>query len=388
MKYSSIAHRRLLHQRIARTNFEQPTLEQPTLEQPTLEQPTLEQPSQVVQWMGAMQAQDYRQALWAVATRTTSATQADVEQAIQDRSIVLTWPMRGTMHFVAAPDVRWLLELCALRKTSSNSTRWKQLELNDGILERCAQVFQTALAGGKALTRAAMLGVLKQAGIDPAGQRGYHILGHLARTGLLCFGPKQGKEQTFVLLEEWIPSTPRISRDAALSELAQRYFSSHGPATVHDFMHWTGLTLGDSRAGLESVQAKLSSEKVNGLEYWWLDQGGTALESSDAQVHLLPGFDEYILGYKDRRDVLAAEHAQRIVPGGNGVFFPMIVVDGQVVGTWKSSLKRHGLEVSLEPFLEIDGLPARVQPAVERYCQFLGVPLLEVRFNGGTHEHS
>jgi Winged helix DNA-binding domain len=369
MNHPSIAHQRLLHQRIA---------------QSTLEQPSLEQPSQVVQWLGAMQAQDYRQALWAVAARTTSATQADVELAIQNRSIVLTWPMRGTMHFVAAPDVRWLLELCALRKTSSNSARWKQLELDDRLLERCEQLFRTTLTGGKALTRAAMLGVLDQAGIDPAGQRGYHILGHLARTGLLCFGPKQGKEQTFVLLEEWIPSTPQISREAALAKLAQRYFTSHGPATVQDFTHWTGLTLGDARAGLESIRAKLSSEKVNGLEYWWLDQGSSTLESPAGQVHLLPGFDEYILGYKDRRDVLATSHAQRIVPGGNGVFFPMIVVDGQVLGTWKSSIKRHGLEVSLEPFLEIDGLSERVQPAVERYRQFLDVPLLDLRFNGGN----
>lgn len=359
MNHPSTAHLRLLHQQIAR--------------------PGLEQPSQVVQWMGAMQAQDYRQALWAVATRTKSATQAEVEQAIQDRSIVLTWPMRGTMHFVAAPDVRWMLELCALRKASSKSSRWKQLELDDCLLERCAHLFRTALTGGTAFTRAAMLGVLDQAGIDPAGQRGYHILGHLARTGLLCFGPRKGKDQTFVLLEEWIPSPPRISREAALAELAQRYFTGHGPATVQDFMHWTGLTLGDARAGHESVRSELLSEKVDGLEYWWRDQGSTSPGSPAREVHLLPGFDEYVLGYKDRRDVLATAHAQRIVPGGNGVFFPMIVVNGQVLGTWKSSLKRNGVEVWLEPFLEIGGLRARVQPAVERYCQYLGVPLLDLR---------
>ncbi len=358
MSQLNIAQQRLVHQQIARPSFEQP--------------------SQVVHWMGAMQAQDYQHALWAVAVRTQSATLTDVERAIEDRSIVLTWPMRGTLHFVAASDVRWMLELCAMRKASSASARWRQLELDDSVMARSEAVFRKALRGGHALTRSAMLEQLALAGVNPAGQRGYHILGHLARTGLLCFGPKHGKEQTFVLLDDWLPSVPKISREAALAKLAQRYFASHGPATIQDFVHWTGLTLSDARAGLESIQSTLTSETVATLTYWWLDQGGVSRKISKGQMHLLPGFDEYILGYRDRSAVLAAEHAQRIVPGGNGIFHPMIVVDGQVLGTWKRAMKRGGIDITLEPFDERAAEPARMKPVLERYCQFLGVPLLKL----------
>jgi hypothetical protein len=365
---------RLHHQRIDHSS----------LNNSSFDHSSLNNSSQVVHWMGAMQAQDYGQALWAVALRTPAATQAEVEQAILERSIVVTWLMRGTIHLVAATDLRWMLNLCAPRKLAAAGSRLKQLELDVNILGRCQHLFQTALGGGQCLTRSALLELLETAGIDPKGQRGYHILWYLAQMGLICFGPKHGKEQTFVLLEEWIPSVPHISREVALAKLAQRYFTSHGPATVQDFAIWTGLTLGEARAGLEAVQGQLVSEKVDGLEYWWAD---TALEIPLEQgtgVHLLPGFDEYLLGYKDRRDVITVEHAKRIVPGGNGVFLPMIVVDGQVVGTWKRQVKKHGVNISLElflepflePFLESGAFEEGVHGAVMRYCTFMGLPLL------------
>jgi hypothetical protein len=361
MNLNNIAHQRLFHQHIARRDFNHSRFDHP---------------SQVVQWMGAMQAQDYNQALWAVALRTSAATQTDVEQAIAEGSIVITWPMRGTIHAVSALDVRWMLNLCAPRKLAAAGLRLKQLELDLQILSRCERLFRTALAGGQSMTRAAMLELLERSGINPAGQRGYHILWSLAQTGLICFGPKQGKEQTFVLLEEWVPNAPIKSRDDSLAELAKRYFTSHGPATVQDFAGWTGLTLRDARAGLESVQGQLVSEVRDQLEYWWADGAMNVSAASLSAVHLLPGFDEYILGYKDRRDVISVEHATRIVPGGNGVFLPMIVVDGQVVGKWKRTLKKNGVQVVLEPFLEIDSLEERVHDAVERYCAFVGLPLI------------
>ena len=361
MTLRDIAHQRLLHQRIA---------------QPKLERSSFEHPHQVVRWMGAMQAQDYGQALWAVALRTVAATQADVERAIAERRIVLTWPMRGTIHLVAATDVRWMLDLCAPRKLAADGLRLRQLELDEQTLSRCEQLFREALAGRPPVTRSAMLGLLERSGISPAGQRGYHILWRLAQSGLICFGPRQGKEQTFVLLEEWLPDAPVKSRDDSLAALAERYFASHGPATVHDFAVWTGLTLRDARAGLESVQGGLVSESRDGLEYWWADGPAELSATQAAKVHLLPGFDEYLLGYKHRQDVIAAEHAARIAPGGNGVFLPMIVAGGRVLGTWKRKAKKSGVQVTLEPFLEIDALEDRAREAVMRYGAFVGLPLL------------
>jgi hypothetical protein len=339
-------------------------------------QPTHDQPGQVVYGMGAMQAQDEQQAMWSVALRTRAATQADIEQAITDRQIVKTWPMRGTIHFVAATDARWILERCAPRRLAGGAARLRQLELDERTLERCATLLHKMLEGEKVLSRAVILDGLARAGIDPQGQRGYHILWHLAQTGLICFGPRQGKEQTFVLLEEWIPGASRKPHDEALAELTRRYFTSHGPATIQDFAGWTGLTLTDARAGLDAIRSSPVSAKRDQTEYWWSDESPRPTGQPSAGAYLLPGFDEYLLGYKDRRDVLAAEHAHRIVPGGNGVFQPMIVLDGQVVGRWKRVIKKKGIEIILEPFFKISGLQERVLSEAERYCAFTGLPLL------------
>lgn len=366
MTNAEIAIRRMQNQRITVTDFERP--------------------DQAVQWMGAMQAQDYQQALWAVALRTKAATQADVEAAITNRQIVLSWPIRGTIHVVAAADLRWMLELCAPRRLAGDASRLRQLELDDRSLGRCAAIFSAALEGGQVLTRSALLGLMSSIGIDPSGQRGYHVLWRLAQTGLLCFGPKEGKEQTFTLLEEWIAPQLHKSRDEALTGLAERYVTSHGPATAEDFAGWTDLTLTEARAGLESLRTDLTTFKRDGREYWWSEQALEPISKSVPiasvfSVSLLPGFDEYLLGYKDRRDVLAGEHAPRVVPGGNGVFLPMIVMhggvdDGQVVGTWQRTVKKKGVAITLHPFLEIGRLKERVQEASTRYCAFLGMPLL------------
>jgi Winged helix DNA-binding domain len=255
-------------------------------------------------------------------------------------------------------------------------------------------VFNAALEEGRVLTRAALMELMSSIGIDPSGQRGYHVLWRLAQTGLLCFGPKAGKEQTFTLLEEWIAPQPEKPREEALSELARRYVTSHGPATAQDFAGWTGLTLTEARAGLESVRAEITTFTRDGREFWWSEQSPlepinrAAQDAAVSGVSLLPGFDEYLLGYKDRQDVLAAEHAGRVVPGGNGVFLPMMVMhggadDGQVVGTWQRSLKKSGVAISLQPFHEINGLQARVQEAAARYCVFAGLSLNELSISKG-----
>jgi hypothetical protein len=338
----------------------------------------LGQPAEVVRWMVGMQAQDYRQALWAIALRTQSARLAEVEQAISSGRIVRTWPMRGTLHFVPAEDVRWLLDLLAPRRLAADRTRLRQLELDERVLERCGELFATALRGGGRLSRSAMLQLLADAHIDNSGQRGYHILGRLAQAGLLCLGPVHGKEQTFVLLDEWVPAPRRLGREAALAELAARYFASHGPATVGDFAGWAGLTLTAAREGLEAAQSGLVSERQGAKVWWWGNDADERGGDDPPGVVLLPGFDEYLLGYRDRSAVLAAAHAHRVVPGGNGVFFPIVVEGGRVVGTWKGAVKRGALQVTVDPFTERAVSNDRLAEAARRYSDFLGVPLSHV----------
>jgi hypothetical protein len=201
------------------------------------------QPAEIVAGLGAMQAQDYTGALWSIGLRMTTATEQHIEQAIADRTVVRTWPMRGTLHFVASQDVRWLLPLLTPKVIAGSTGRYRQLELDDVAFARSQEVFINALQGGKQVTRDELLQQLDEAGIATTGQRGYYLLVHAAQQGLICFGVPSGKQQTFVLLDEWLPPAKPVAREEALAELTRRYFTSHGPATFMGFVVSTLLGL-------------------------------------------------------------------------------------------------------------------------------------------------
>ncbi|MEK3983733.1 winged helix DNA-binding domain-containing protein [Paenibacillus sp. FSL K6-3166] len=335
-------------------------------------------PEQVVKKMGAMQAQDYMQAVWAIGLRSPATKLADIERAIADRKIILTWTLRGTLHFIPAEDVKWMLQLTAPRLASQTKRRMAELGLDDQTLERCRKIIVEALKGGKQMDRSALLQLIEEEGIHTGNQRGYHILWNSAYQGLICFGPMNGKQQTIVLLEEWVPDCRELSYEKSLQELALRYFTARGWATVQDFAWWAGITLTDARRGLETVKNDLQSADINGSEYWMsTDQLARADEDSSG-VYLLPGYDEYILGYKDRSAVLEPEKAPLIVPGNNGVFLPMIVVGGQVMGTWKRTIKKKGIEMVIHPFGELRKAEEAVFKAAEKYAAFIGLPILNL----------
>jgi hypothetical protein len=315
-------------------------------------------PDAVVAWLGALQAQDYLGALWTIGLRMRDATERAIEQAVAERTIVRTWPMRGTLHFVSAQDVRWMLALLTPRIIAQTAGRYRQLELDETTFARSKAIFRKALEGGQQLTRDEMQQQLEQANISPAGQRGYHILVRCAQDGLLCFGTPRGKQQTFTLLDEWVLPTRSLARDEALAELTKRYFVSHGPATLQDLMRWAGLTMADGKIGLAAASKALIQETIAGQVYW-LSPATPTPKQERSTVHLLPGFDEYLLGYGDRSAVLDPAYTQRICPGGNGIFAPTLVIDGQVTGTWKRTLKKGGVLIEVAPFRSLT--PAEVQ---------------------------
>ncbi len=334
-------------------------------------------PADVVRWMGATQAQDAAQAAWAVGLRSAGATVGDVERAIADREIVRTWPMRGTLHLVPAGDARWMVGLSEARMIASTRRRREQLGLDDATMTRCLRLFASALPGGGPMPRSRMLRLLADAGVDPGGQRGYHVLWYAAQVGLICQGPRAGAEDTFALLDEWVPGGETLSREVALATLAGRYVASHGPATVHDFAWWAGLTVGDARLGLDGAQGMLTSVPSGGKSYW-VAGGPPVPELGRAglpEVYLLPGFDEYLLGYRDRDAVLNPAHARRVVPGANGVFFPTVIVDGQVAGTWKRRFTGGAVEITVSPFGNLDALGDLIDGAARSFGAFLGLPL-------------
>lgn len=338
-------------------------------------------PGELVAALGAVQAQDYAGALWAIGLRLPQATQAVVENAIEKREIVRTWPLRGTLHFVAAADARWMLELVAPRTIAGSARRARRLELDDATFARSRKALERALRDGP-LSREMVYRTLEGARISTAGQRGYHILWRLAQEGAICFAANQGKQPTFALLDEWLPRGQRMARDAALGELARRYVVGHGPATLKDFVWWSGLTTADARAGLEEAAGQLVSAKGNGVEYWLDAQAGAPPRSLPAAC-LLPGFDEYLLGYSDRSAVLDEAHAEKIVPGRNGMFMPTLVLKGRVAGTWKRTVKKDSVAMQAYPFTPFNKTAARaVSDAATRYGEFLGLPVAIARESG------
>ncbi len=329
--------------------------------------------AEVITRLGAMQAQDYPGAFWSIGLRMPHATPQLIEQAITDRTIIRTWPMRGTLHFVPAADARWMLDLMTPRVLASTTSRNRNLELDDATLARAHDIFAAALSGGKILTRTEMRALLESHGIAAANQRGTHILWHWAQKGLLCFGPHQGKEPTYVLLDEWVLHHNTPSRDEALATLAERYFTSHGPATERDFAWWSGLTLTDVRAALAMIQPKLIRETIGDKTYYMPPLAEKDLDTSG--VYLLPGFDEYMLGYTDRSAALHIDHSQKVVPGNNGMFLATIVSNGAIAGTWKKTPRAKSLTVTPTFF---DGFTTTeiqaLAKATQRYGDFIGLP--------------
>ncbi|HUQ83572.1 MAG TPA: winged helix DNA-binding domain-containing protein [Gemmatimonadaceae bacterium] len=333
---------------------------------------TFDDPADVVRSFGAVQAQDYLGALWALGLRSKAATEASVEATIARRAVIRTWPMRGTLHLVAADDVRWMLPLLTPRVIVSTTGRFRSLGLDAAVFARSARVTEKALAGGTPVRRDALYEIWNTAGIDTRESRGLHILGYLAQTGLICFGPRDGKQHTFVLLEAWLPASPTLSRDEALGALALRYFTSHGPASVHDFSWWSGLTVTDARAGIESVKAELESETIEKRTLWFRPASATRAGFDNA--YLLPAWDEYTVAYRDRLDVLDARYATRVNAGG-GVLKPVVVIRGEVVGSWGRTLAKGRVLVRPSLFKHVAQADwGAIEKATVKYGRFLGLP--------------
>jgi len=335
----------------------------------------LNTPEQVVKGLGAVQAQDFAQAVWGVGLRTASAGLPDIELAIAERKIVLTWPMRGTIFMVPAEDVLWMLKLTAPRLQTHDKRRQAELGLDEEMLKRCRSVIERALQDGIPVARPDLMAVLEEDGISTNNGVGNYILGYLSRNGMLCFGPREGKQQTFVLLEAWVGQLKELTTEEALAELALRYFTGHGPATVQDFAWWTGLSLSDAKRGVADASNVLQKIKIDNAVYW-MSASLPEKRQEQPSVHLLPGFDEYYLGYKARDAVIEPEHDPKIAPYRNGVFQPMIVVDGRIAGVWKREIRRNGVEVSFAPFTPLEERKEDILAAARGYADFLGLPLI------------
>ena len=311
-------------------------------------------PGELLSFMGGMQAQDYAQAKWAVGLRLPGTTDADIESAIAKKKIVRTWAMRGTLQFVAVKDYRWLHSLFAPMFLKTDGARNRQLELDAKIFSKANSLIVKALQKERLLTRNEIGDILKTSGIATDQNRLSHILHFATMSQLICFGPRREKEFSFVLLDDWIPSPKTLPRTKALGELAKRYFISRGPATLQDFIWWSGLSAADAKTSLETVSHLLVSESFNGKKYFLSNDvpDSEHLNGDPNRIFLLAGFDEYLISYADRSASLDPKFNSKAVYN-NGIFHPTIVMRGQIVGIWRPIVKGKSITMRSEYFTKM-----------------------------------
>jgi hypothetical protein len=349
-------------------------------------------PEEVVGLLGAVQSQDYGPAKWSIGARVAGATDAGVERAADAGAILRIHLLRPTWHFVLPADIRWVLTATAPRIRARDARRYAQLGLDAGTLRRSEKALTAALRGGNQLTRAEAAAILTAAGIGVDGQRLPYLLMNAELGALICSGPRQGKQHTYMLLEERAPAARDLPRADALAELARRYFRSHGPATAKDFAGWATLTLAEARAAIEVAGEDLQAEELSGLLCWSAAQRPGAARRSPTlrspAVHLLQGYDEYIMGYSETKAVLRPPGSSW-EPATPPVFTLVIMLDGRVAGFWRRTVKKDVVAVEATLFEDFDDTRMRALEAeAARYGAFLGleavVKVVKAPARGGT----
>ncbi|EWT01164.1 hypothetical protein N865_11020 [Intrasporangium oryzae NRRL B-24470] len=333
---------------------------------------------EVVHHLGALQAQDYQSGVWSLGVRS-GLTLAEVEEAVLRREIVRTWPMRGTLHWVAAEDARWMTRLLAGRVLGSIGARYRQLGLTEREVATAGRLFEEHLH--EPMSRPDVAALLARAGIDASGQRAYHLVGHHCMTGLLCQGPLIGKQPSFVLIDAWVPLSRNPTREEGLALVAERYVRGHGPVTEGDLANWVGGTLTLAREALGQLGDRIVKEEVDG-QTWLTHVDAPAPSGAPDAVHLLPQWDELLLGYRSRDVTLPDEHTARVVPGRNMVFQPTVVVDGEVAGIWKRRAANGATMVEVTPLTRPTARARRgIEASGAAYGRFLGHDV-DVRITG------
>jgi len=325
----------------------------------------------VVERMLAMQGQDFPHVCWAIGLRARQV-RAEVLRAFDEGTIVRSWPMRGTLHVTPAEDLAWILSVTSERTLQSARKRHADLGLDGPTIDAARDVVLGALTGGGRATRAELTAAFAQAGISTEGQRGYHLIWRFAQEALVTWGPMaDDRQQALVLLDEWVPNPRSLTGEEAVQHMLVRYLDGHGPATLQDFAWWTKVTMSSAKRGLQLAReaGELTELDVDGTTMWARTRSLDADVSRPTAGHVLalPGFDEYLLGYQDRSAVLDPEHADKIVPGGNGVFLPILVHHGRIIGTWRLASSDHRW------FVDGPGAPSEeLRRSIEDYAGFVG----------------
>ncbi len=336
--------------------------------------------SDVVRHLGAVQAQDYAGAKWALSQRARDATDAAIENELTEGRILRTHVLRPTWHFVAPEDIRWMLALTGPRVAARMAPYNRKLELTPKVFRRCNDAITMALQGGKHLTRAELRAVLERKRIGKISpQRLGHIMMQAELDAVVCSGPRRGKQFTYALLDERAPAVKPLEGDEALSELTQRYFRTRSPATAHDFAWWSGLTMRDARRGIDICSRDLEQITIEEHRYWFTRRDSTA-PSELRTAHLLPNYDEYFIGFKNRSAIGIRLRDLNLVTGGDAFMAHIVFVDGQIVGGWKRVNEKGKIVLEFNLLAPMTGVERkRINATVARLARFLAVSALPCR---------
>jgi hypothetical protein len=337
-----------------------------------LARPTPQAPEAVVQWLGAVQAQDYAGAKWGIGQRALGLTDAAVDAAFNAGRILRTHIMRPTWHFVTPADIRSMLVLTGPRVQALNGFYYRLAGLDAAAFRRSHTVIERALRDGRHKTREELAADLAEAGMGLQGQGLAYVVMEAELAGLICSGPRRGKQFTYALLDERAGSVKPILRDEALAALTSRYFTGHGPATIRDFAWWSGLTVRDVRSGLAMIASTVRLELIDGLEYWSVPLPASARVPSP-MVYLLPNYDEALIAYKDR-GVVSPDRSTGLDTVVPATFPHHLLIDGRVAGGWRRTLRAGSVDVEVRPSRTSSAAERRaLLKVVERYGVFLGL---------------
>jgi hypothetical protein len=327
-------------------------------------------PAGIVAWMGAVQAQDYPAAKWALGLRAPALTDRDVEDAFNDGRILRTHVLRPTWHFVTPADIRWMLALTGARIKAMNASYYRKIGVDDALVARSRRVLERALRGGRQRTRAQIGTALRRAGIMIDRLALAHVMMDAELDAVVCSGAREGKQSTYALLEERAPQAKTLTKDEALAELSRRYFTGHGPATIRDYVWWSGLTVGDARRGIEILGSSLQRSRL-GDDTYWATPAPTAVPATRG-AHLLPNYDEYLIAYKDRGTVVGPPRGLVTSPRESDVFAHSLILDGRLAGSWTRTRGRDGARVEVVSYRRLTpGNRRAVAAAAERYGRFM-----------------
>ncbi len=322
-------------------------------------------------WMGAIQAQDYYMVKWAFGLRLPGTTLQSINNEIDSGKIIRTHVLRPTWHFVSSEDVYWMTGISASRIGSALAVRDQHLGLDKALLKKCSIAIEKVLRDDQHLTRDELFAAITETGLKLEREQASHIFVRAEVEGIICSGRQKKGKPTYALLNEWVPENKKkYKRDESLKELAHKYFVSRGPATVQDFAWWSGLSLTEARTGLEHNKSFLISEKIQDQTYWFANSVAEHVRGNN--IFLLPAYDEFLISYRDRSAVITHTD-QKTAVSNNGIFYPVILSDNHIAGTWKRKEEKGGISVSISLFQKGSKLnEKKLLNAVKRYSEFFG----------------